>query len=69
MEAAIVVCTLPGTTQRHALLRIVEDGTTRYYDRAFGCYRTDIGVVHYVVEDGPSRGSFDLIPVQDFGIK
>lgn len=59
--SGVIECTLPNTTQRHAVTWIIEDGVTLYYDRAFRIYRTELGVTHRTT-DGPSRGSFEIIP-------
>ena len=59
--SGVVECTLPNTSQRHAVMWVVVDGRTLYWDASFRKYRTDLGITHRVT-DGPSRGSFDLIP-------
>jgi hypothetical protein len=62
--SGVVTCTPRGAMSRHAVTWIIEDGKTLYYDAAFRRYRTqrELGVTHSIT-DGPSRGSFDLIPL------
>ena len=63
--SGVVTCTPHGAMARHAVTWIIEDGKTIYYDAAFRCYRTqrELGTIHSIT-DGPSLGSFDLIPAK-----
>ena len=61
--SGVVTCTPRGAMARHAVTWVIKDGKALYYDAAFRRYRTqrEIGTIHSIT-DGPSRGSFDLIP-------
>ena len=63
-ESGVVICTLPGTSDRHAVTWIVDDGKTLFWDAAWGFYRTqaELGTVHYMT-DGISAGAFDFLPM------
>ena len=62
-QSGMVTCTLPGTTQRHAVTWVIVDGKTLYYDAAWGIYRTRLGTVHSTC-DGPSLGSYAILPLR-----
>ena len=63
-QAGVVICTLPGTTDRHAVTWIIDNGVTLYWDASWHRYRTqaELGEVHYIVE-GTSAGAFDVLPM------
>jgi len=56
-RAGIIICTLPGMTQHHAVTWVIDGSKTLYWDGAWRQYRTqaELGVVHTICE-GPSSG-------------